>query len=225
MCGRMTLSTATWTNMAEELLATAAPETISYLRPRFNVAPTQMHPVVMAQSADVNQLIVAQWGFPGRKEGPLVINARSETVAEKPMFRGAVAKHRCIVLADGFIEWRKSGTGRQPYWFHRKAGLPVYFAGLYTPMGATAKESPARFVVLTTSPNHVVAPVHDRMPAVLGAQDALTWLAKPALELLRPAPDSWLFATAVSTRINNALYDDPACLEPNTNTREQLALF
>ncbi|MDX2022323.1 MAG: SOS response-associated peptidase [Deltaproteobacteria bacterium] len=224
----MTLSTGDWVRVAEELLATPAPGALEALHPRFNVAPTQAHPIVVSEGGpkvDHNVLTLAHWGFPGKQQGPLVINARSETALTKPLFRTAFAQHRCVVVADGFIEWRKSATGRQPLWFRRKDGRPLYLAGLYLPGGATAKGSPTRFVVLTTSPNHLVAPVHDRMPAVLSPQDALTWLAHPAGEVLRPAPDAWLASTEISPRINNTANDDPACLEPATSTRQQLALF
>lgn len=221
MCGRMTLSKIDWVQVTEELLLTSSPQ--EEVQPRFNVAPTHMHPIVVA-AGDANTLALAQWGFSGTSKGPLVINARSESAAAKPMFRDAIARHRCVVVADGFIEWRKTPIGRQPVWFQRKAG-PIYFAGLYTPMGSTAKESPLRFVVLTTAANHTIAPVHDRMPTVLSAHDACAWLAAPKTELLRPAPDEWLRGTPVSSRINNTANDDPACLAPNTQTREQLALF
>lgn len=227
MCGRMTLSTGDWVRVAEELLATPAPGVLETLHPRFNVAPTQAHPVVVSEKANAqtNTLTLAQWGFPGNQQGPLVINARAETALTKPLFRSAFAHHRCVVVADGFIEWRKAASGRQPLWFRRKDGRPLYLAGLYLPSGATAKESPARFVVLTTPPNHVVAPIHDRMPAVLSPQDALTWLTQPASEVLRPAPDAWLVSTEISSRINNTANDDPACLQAATSTRQQLALF
>ena len=228
VCGRLTLSTGDWVKVAEELRAIPAPGVLEALHPRFNVAPTQPHPVVVSDRMNAqssHKLTLAQWGFPGKQQGPFVINARSETAATKPLFRTAFAHHRCIVVADGFIEWRKAPTGRQPLWFRHKEGRPMYLAGLYLPSGATAKESPARFVVLTTPPNHVVAPVHDRMPAVLSPKDALTWLAYPASDVLRPAPDAWLAGTEISLRVNNTANDDPACLEAAAPTRTQLALF
>ena len=232
MCGRMTLSTGDWVRVAEELLASTEPGVLEALQPRFNVAPTQIHPIVLPGSHNANGdahrtnvLALAAWGFPGKQKGPLVINARSETALTKPLFRSAFAQHRCVVVADGFIEWRKALSGRQPLWFRRKDGRPLYLAGLYLPSGATAQESPARFVVLTTPPNHLVAPVHDRMPAVLSPQDARAWLARPAAEVLRPAPDAWLMSTEVSSRVNSAANDDPACLEAATSSRQQLALF
>lgn len=203
MCGRMTLTSDNWVTVAQELRATGSPETMASLRPRFNVAPTQSHPVVML-GQERNVLGLAQWGFPGNQQTPLVINARAETIASRPMFKSALTNHRCVVVADGFIEWRKTPTGRQPLWFRRGEGMPLYLAGLFTPAGATTIESPARFVVVTTAPNQLVAAVHDRMPAVLSPEDALRWLASPKLDLLAPAPETWLQGTEVSTRINSA---------------------
>ena len=225
MCGRMTLTSANWATVAEELLATGSPETMAWLHPRFNVAPTQVHPVVTPGPEGRNVLGLAIWGFPGSQQTPLVINARDETLASRPMFKSAVARHRCVVVTDGFIEWRKTPTARQPLWFRHSDGTPLYLAGLYTPAGATAKKSSARFVVVTTAPNQLVAQIHDRMPAVLSPQDALRWLAAPKLDLLTPAPETWLQGTEVSTRINSAANDDPDCLAPPSPRREQLALF
>ena len=221
----MTLTSANWVTVAEELLATGSPETMAWLHPRFNVAPTQLHPVVIPGQEGGNVLTLASWGFPGNQQTPLVINARAETIASRPMFKSAVARHRCVVVTDGFIEWRKTPTARQPLWFRRPEGMPLYLAGIYTPACATAKESPARFVVVTTAANQLVSAVHERMPAVLSPQDALRWLNAPRLDLLAPAPETWLQSTEVSTRINSAANDDPDCLAFPSTRREQLALF
>lgn len=223
----MTLTNADWAAVAEDLLAPAEAEkalapVFQQAPPRYNVAPTQAHPVVV-KGEGIPQIVLATWGFPGKDGGPLVINARAETVPAKPMFRDALASGRCIVVADGFLEWRKTPVGRQPLWFRRKDKGPLYFAGLVRP----ARDAAAmpRFVVLTTSPNHLVAPVHDRMPAVLTAEAARAWLQAPTLDVLRPAADAYLTATPVSPRVNNANHDDPECLLPQDVTRTQLSLF
>lgn len=223
MCGRMTLTSADFSAVAEELLAEPPGEALGQRPPRYNVAPTQTHPVVVSEPEGTRRLALATWGFPGKEGGALVINARAETVPFKSMFRGPFVNGRCVVVADGFVEWRKTDRGRQPLWFRRQADGPLYFAGLVAPAGAPG--GVPRFVVLTTAPNQLVAPIHDRMPAVLTPAAARAWLAAPDIALLHPAPDGYLVASAVSSRVNSPAHDDPACLLPATDTRQQLSLF
>src|SRR5206468_916363 len=141
-----------------------------------------------------------------------VINARAETLAERAMFRGAV---RCVVPADGFFEWR----GAQPYWFHAPDQRLLLLAGLW-------EQGPAgpRFVVITTAANALVAATHDRMPALLSPACVAEWLARPASELLVPAPMEALAARPVSPRVGSPSADDAGLIDP-VRPREQLTLF
>jgi putative SOS response-associated peptidase YedK len=245
MCGRMSLTRRELTELADELGSifdpTAAPSVV--WRPRYNVAPTDPHPVMRADGG--RKVAMGHWGFRGGPKQALLINARSETIRARPAFRDAFARRRCVVPADGFYEWRKTegaagGAARRPLWFHRPDGQLLLFAGLWEPPAPILTEADAqargrglpRFVVLTTTPNALLAEVHDRMPAIFTTlEEAAAWLAAPSLELLRPAPEGFLAARPVSARVNSVRNDDPACLEPEpepsgaSGPARQLSLF
>lgn len=252
MCGRMTLTRRELVEIADELGAlfevsgtlggppnppatelrrassppphAIQPETTVW-RARYNVAPTDAHPVLRADGGR-RRLELARWGVVGGPRQQLLINARSESARGRPAFREALARRRCVIPADGFFEWKKDGERRQPLWFHRPDGKLLLFAGLWEPAPADGDGRP-RFVVLTTAPNALVRDVHDRMPAILTLDEALAWLAAPSLELLRPAPEGLLAARPVSSRVNSVRNDDPACLDPPppVPAASQLALF
>ena len=225
MCGRMTLTRADWDEVLLELTETLVPAGVTdiradegaaaYYRPRYNVAPTQAHPILRGVAGPA-RLGFALWGLlaSGRGKAP-VINARAETVPFKSAFQDAFVSRRCVVPADGFFEWETGPDGRQPLWFHRPDGKLLLLAGLFDEEPSTA-DQPARmrFGVLTTAPNRLVAAVHDRMPALLSAVEAVGWMAKPDQWLLHPAPDDLLVATPVSFRVNSIRNDDPECLAP-----------
>lgn len=226
MCGRMTLTRRELTEIADELGA-LFDGTERVWRARYNVAPTDAHPVVRADGGR-RRLDVAHWGFVGGPRQQLLINARSETARARPAFREAFARRRCVIPADGFFEWRKAGEERQPLWFHRPDGKLLLFAGLWEPPAGGS--GLARFVVLTTTPNALVGEVHDRMPAILTLDEAIAWLAAPSPALLHPAPEGLLAARPVSPRVNSVRNDDPACLElaaalPAAAPASQLSLF
>lgn len=177
-------------------------------RPRYNVAPTDAHPVVVAGPGGL-ALTRGQWGLPRSGGKGLVINARAETAAVQPAFRDAVARRRCVVVADGFFEWQRHDGERRPLWFHRADGGLLLMAGVFD----DATGPLPRFVVLTTAPDPVVAPVHDRMPAVLSPEAARTWLSpRGRARALQPGTASVLVATPVSSRVNQVRNDDAACL-------------
>ncbi len=188
-------------------------------RPRYNLAPTDKTFIVLPE-----KLTTARWGFRA-PSGPAVINARAETLAERPLFKDALQslrpaelaeRGRCLIPADGFYEWQQG----QPVWFHRPDGRLLLMAGLYQvePDGELA------FTIITTAANSLVAPIHNRMPALLTPAAAIAWLARPRPDLLSPAPDSLLVATYVSDRVSSIANDDPACLTP-ARPRTQLKLF
>jgi putative SOS response-associated peptidase YedK len=211
MCGRMSLSKPDWETLRALLEADVDPELAASWQPRYNVAPTQPHPILRLDDRGKRRLQPAAWGFAPVDKRPL-INARAESLAERARFQGS---RRCVVPADGFFEWHDA----QPYWYHAPDGQPLLMAGLWEP----APDGP-RFVVVTTAANALVAPAHDRMPALLSPACIGEWLARPALELLAPAPPEALVARPVSPRVGSPDHDDAALLEP-VRPRGQLSLF
>jgi putative SOS response-associated peptidase YedK len=197
-------------------------------RPRFNVAPTQLAPVVRAGPGG-RSLALMRWGVepPAARAGraaPPVINARAETLATRPLFREALARQRCLVPADGFFEWIRSSTGGkreppQPIYFHPETEALCALAGLWirsrTPQGSAVLS----FAIITTTPSELVRPVHDRMPAILPRGAYATWLdpsvdAAPACAVLAEASTAGWRATPVSRLVNRAAADEPACIAP-----------
>jgi len=158
---------------------------------------------------DARVLLPAVWGYPTATRS--LVNVRGEQVASGAGFRDAFRERRCAIVTDGFFEWTKQ---REPFWFHRDDGGLVLLAGLYRE-GAEPDARRPRFTILTTRPNDLMKPIHDRMPVVL-ASDALDdWLRAPpprAAQLIAPAPDDALVVQPVSKRVNSVKHDDPACL-------------
>ena len=207
------------------------------LRPRYNIAPTQHVPIVRnraegpklaiirrADGTAERELVVVRWGLiPEWAKDPAIgnrlINARAEGLAEKPAFRAASRSRRCVVPASGFYEWRRQGKGpKQPFLIRRKDGQPMGFAGLWeTWTDRTTGEVVTTCVIVTCSPNELLAELHDRMPVVLDPKDYDAWLdsgdARGAA-LLRPCPAEWLEAVPVSTRVNSPANDDEGLVEP-----------
>jgi putative SOS response-associated peptidase YedK len=148
-----------------------------------------------------------------------MINARAETAAEKPSFRSAFRKRRCLVLADGFYEWQKAGGKKQPYLFRLAGGEPFAFAGLWEHWGKDGKGIDS-CTILTTDPNGLVKPLHDRMPVILSPRDFDLWLDPkvekgPELQaLLRPYPAETMTAYPVGLRVNSPRSNDAACVAP-----------
>ena len=219
MCGRFN-QTASGEEVAFAFGLDEAPE----LAPRYNIAPTQPVAVIAVQPETGRRgLVQLAWGLVprdalGRERG--FINARSETAWEKPAFKEAFARRRCLIPATGFYEWQKLDARRRQPWLIRLAAPgPFAFAGLWEPAAAVPGATPT-CTILTTEPNEVARMVHDRMPVILDPSDYALWL-DPAVELaaevrplLRPFPAAAMTAYPVSTRVNNAAFDDPACLAP-----------
>jgi putative SOS response-associated peptidase YedK len=219
----MTLSRRQLAELADELEALPVTGAAEVYRPRYNVAPTDVHPVLRL---DAGQRVLQPgiWGFDNAPGRPPLFNARAETAPIKHSFRDAFAHGRCVVPADGFYEWAGAGQDRRPYWLHRADGKLLLFAGLYqlSPTGG-------RFTILTTGPNGVVARLHDRMPVILAPDQVDRWLRRGDPGLLQPAPDDTLVVTPVSARVNSVRNDDPGCLEPPVQSppppKRQLDLF
>jgi putative SOS response-associated peptidase YedK len=209
MCARATLTRKQLREVAEELDADFSDEDARLYRPRFNAAPSDTL-WVLRHSADHRIVMPAIWGY--LANGRPLINVRGERVGSGGGFREAFASRRCGMICDGFYEWNKR---HEPTWFHRADGGLIVLGGLYH--GVPAPSTGARFTILTTRPNRVVAAVHDRMPLVLPPDRIDDWLVEEApsvLDLIVSAPEDTLVATPVSTRVNSVRNDDPACLLP-----------
>jgi putative SOS response-associated peptidase YedK len=232
VCGRFTLSYRGRERLAEELGVPVEQIPESEYRPRYNIAPTDQHWIVRMQYED-RTVLPAKWGLVNSwakdaSRAARQINARAESLRTSGAFRDAFAGRRCIVPADGFFEWTGSGSSRPPIWFHRADGGLIYFAGLYESWRPAPEQWQRTFTIITTEPNAIVAPVHNRMPVVLDESKVDEWL-DPRQEdldrlsgLLRPAPESLLVSTAVSQRVNSVKNDDPSCLEPVEQTQRLL---
>ena len=219
MCGRFTLRTPIHL-LAQQFLF----DYDDALPPRYNVAPTQEVAVVRAsgESAGRRELALLRWGLvpswaDDLKIGNRMINARAEGLDAKPAFRSAFKKRRCLVLADGFYEWKKSGRAKQPYLIGMGDGRPFAFAGLWE---SWSKQEPKieSCTIITTTANDLLSDLHDRMPVILAANDYDAWLdPAPAdkdrlLPLLEPYPAEEMSMYPVGTIVNKAANDVPECV-------------
>jgi putative SOS response-associated peptidase YedK len=192
MCGRYTLRTPVDT-LAERFEIDDTPSSIAA---SYNVAPTQGVATVLVEGGK-RKLEMLHWGLiPSWADDPSIgnkmINARAETVAEKPSFRKAFRNHRCLVLADGFYEWQKTANGKQPYYIRMEDDSPFAFAGLWERWKNGSEVRSA--TIITTDANDIVAPIHNRMPVILHPEDYGLWLdpdfdeKEPLTTLLKPYP-------------------------------------
>jgi len=217
MCGRYSLIVD-----ASVLAGVFEVEFPSGFLPRFNIAPTQKAPILRRAEGSERTWDEVRWGLvpPWAKDigwGSRMINARGETVAEKPAFRSAVKRRRCLVPADGFFEWVKGPADKQPHYIQFTDGRPFAFAGLWERWTKGA-EPLDTFTIITTVPNDLVAPLHDRMPVILPPSLFDEWLAPGALEasrlkdLLVPHPAEAMEVFPVDTYVNSPANDDEGCL-------------
>lgn len=220
MCGRFTYR-LTWKQIVELYKLTDKSEPLFELKPRYNVAPSQRVPVVRVREGR-RRLCLLRWGLiPSWAKdaaiGYKTINARGETVATAPSFRAAFKTRRCIIPTTGFYEWQKTGTGKQPFLICHKDDSPLSLAGLWERWDK-GPEPVETFTIITTSPNELVAPIHNRMPVILAPEDFDAWLEPKespiAHELVRPYPADKLQVVPISTRVNSPKNDDPAVIEP-----------
>jgi putative SOS response-associated peptidase YedK len=221
MCGRYSLTPAALELLP--LLFEMDPKRMADLAGRYNVAPTQRIPTVR-QGEDGRELAIMRWGLipvwtKDPKKSPLLINARSESVAEKPAFRASFKARRCLVPADGFFEWEKLEKAKQPIYFQLRDKQPFAFAGLWDRW--QGPEGPVdSCTLITTQANELVSGYHDRMPVILPREAFDAWLDleqhdPAALQpMLAPYPAREMIATRVNPRVNSATHDDPACIEP-----------
>jgi putative SOS response-associated peptidase YedK len=215
MCGR---STRTNPVAIEGFTLTFNPYQLdrTLLKPAFNVAPSQPQLVLLRDATGVAARGM-RWGLvpPGSAtgRGPAPINARSESVAGHPFFRDAFRRRRCAIVADGFYEWQKTGKAKQPFFIRLKGGRAFGFAGLWE-WNASVGES---CTILTTEPNALVAPLHDRMPCILRDEAVTEWLdaatdRKRLMQQLAPLDAALMECWPVSTFVNAPANDDAACI-------------
>ena len=218
MCGRYTLSSP-----GPEIAAAFGLDEAPALSPRYNIAPTQSVPVVRA-TAGGRMLAMLRWGLvPAWAKdisvGNRMINARAESAAEKPAFREAMRRRRCLLPADGFYEWLRGPSGSQPHRFHRPTGEPFGMAGLWEEWTSPEGELIGSCTILTTEANALVRPIHDRMPVVLDPADFEAWLdpgsrdARWLAGLLVPCSPDRMVVSVASRRLNDARHEGPDCLE------------
>jgi putative SOS response-associated peptidase YedK len=228
MCGRFT-NQYTWRELVE-LYRITEPyiRPISNLEPRFNFAPMQRGPVVRLDKEGRRQPAIMRWGLvpswsKDDKAGAAMINAKSETVAEKPAYRAAFKARPCLVIADGFYEWAPVGVGgKQPYFITTKGTTPFAFAGLWE--WWRAKDAPSdtpgleTFTILTTEPNELCAPIHNRMPVILAPEDWPKWLGTPddRNPLLHPFPAERMECWPVGRVVGNVRNEGPGLIKSLT---------
>lgn len=186
------------------------------------VAPSQDVAVVRQSETGERELVRLRWGLipfwaKDEKIGYKTIDARAETVAEKPAFRAAFRKRRCLIPASGFYEWQVKGgdSPKQPFYITGRDGVPLTFAGLWESWEG-AGQPVESCTIMVTAANDFLKPIHDRMPVIVAPEDFNAWLdlgATNSAKLLRPCPDDWLVIYPVSTRVNNPKNDDSACIE------------
>jgi putative SOS response-associated peptidase YedK len=221
MCGRFTL-TIDPAHLQEAFPWAVIPND---LNPRFNIAPTQ--PVAVIPNTGDNILSMYKWGLiPSWSKDPAIgermINARAESLAEKPSFRNAYRRRRCLILTDGFYEWKQNPgmKSKQPVYIRLKKNSPFAFAGLWELWTAPDGSEIRSCTIITTQPNTLLEPIHNRMPVILPAETYSLWLTpndqpiSQLNELLVPYPANEMIAYPVSKLVNSPQYDSPDLIKP-----------
>ena len=217
MCGRFTLTV----DPADLQLQLDLKDVPAELKPRYNIAPTQ--PVAVVTSATDRRVEIFQWGLiPSWSKDPSMasrmINARAETIHEKPAYRGPFARRRCLILADGFYEWKQLEKGKQPHYIRLASGEPFAFAGLWDHWTSPEGDERLTCTIITCEPNELMAQLHNRMPAILDKAAMWEWL-DPAVTpiglraLLVPYAKP-MTAFPVSQAVNKPDNDGPDCVKP-----------
>jgi putative SOS response-associated peptidase YedK len=221
MCGRFTLT------VTPEQLQQAIPglKIAAEMAPRYNIAPSQ--PVAVVPNDGLLKLDYYVWGLiPSWAKDPAIgnrmINARGETLAEKPSFRAAFRRRRCLIPADGFYEWQQTPgrTTKTPFYIRMKTGEPFAFAGLWESWNAPDGSQVLSCAIITTTPNTLVAAIHNRMPVILPREAYERWLEPGEQDpaqlqpLIRPYPEEAMLAYPVSTLVNHPENDVAACIQP-----------
>jgi len=220
MCGRFALGLPA-KNLAEHFRLPSFPD----FPPRYNISPTQYVPTVTPKRGrDERECVMRRWGLIPRwtrdvRPGTGLINAKAETLADKPSFRDAFRRRRCLIPASGFFEWKRDGKPGKPYFIRMRCGGPFAFAGLWERWEGGREGAVESCAIITTSANDAVKPVHHRMPVILRQGDYDTWLGSDAdgdtLEsLLTPFPSDELEVYPVSGFVNDPKHEGPDCIRP-----------
>jgi putative SOS response-associated peptidase YedK len=195
------------------------------IEPHYNIAPTTFIPTIRHDEAAARRLALLYWGLvpswaKEKSIGARIINARGETLREKPSFRSAFRRRRCLVLADGYYEWQKLPDGKQPHFIRMRSGQPFAMAGLWESWAEPDAEKPLESVaIVTTSPSEMLARVHDRMPVILPPAQYDFWLDRKNEDveslclLLVAYPEEEMEVVPVSKRVNNSRNDGPDLIE------------
>ena len=217
MCGRFILSQPTDAIASAFNIAQIPP-----LEPRYNIAPTQLIPSILSAPGGEKQLQMLRWGLipswaKDAKISAKLINARAETVSEKPSFKAAFKRRRCLIIADGFYEWQRQEKKKQPYYFRLQNAQLFAFAGLWEQWKSPDEDIINSCTILTTEANDLLRPIHDRMPVILESKDYGLWLdseaQQPQLQqLLRPYQADLMTSYTVSTKVNNPKNNTPECI-------------
>ncbi len=231
MCGRFTLKTnpSEWgqlllPNLDMESLQHAT----AHWQPRYNIAPTQsIVGLISPGDPSETKAFIAARAFAGARAvlgddlsiGNRMINARVETLSEKPAFRTALARHRCAIPADGYYEWQVQGKRKQPFWIHKADSRLFAFAGLWDRNRKASDQEVTSATIVTGNAPDLLSPIHDRMPVILSGEALRTWLdpatsATDAHQLLLSKRDTELLPTPVGTHVNNPRHEDAKCLQP-----------
>ena len=227
MCGRYTI-TVVWEDLVIRFMLDRR---AGKFQPRYNVAPGQYIPAIIGgtppdgEGPSHNRFGELKWGLvpswaSDERSGYRMMNARSETVAEKPAFRNLLKRKRCVIPADGFYEWKRTEEGKQPYRFTLRDGALFAMAALYDTWVSPSGEKLHTCTIVTTAANGLVSDVHDRMPVILTPRAEALWLdrlvqdERELVPLLAPYPAEAMRRYAVSPKVGNVRYDSPDCVEP-----------
>jgi putative SOS response-associated peptidase YedK len=227
MCGRKTL-TRDMQSIIEELAVEDWEDPDNYL-PSYNIAPTQTSPVLVQNGKRTVRPM--RWGLipywaKDRAVGSKMINARSETITQKPSFQNLVPRNRCLVIADGYYEWKRETTGKQPYYIHSPEGKLLLMAGLWDRWNDPDTGLVHSYTIITKKADRTIASLHHRMPVIIPHNAADTWIktakhsSYSALKLLETATVP-LDAYTVSTAVNSPNYNKPKCIRPLESAEEQ----
>ena len=222
MCGRYTQHQST----DQIVIRFEVSNIVQEATARYNIAPTQLAPVILQPGDGSGRILDAfRWGLiPSWAKdmtiGSRLLNARAETAGEKPSFRSALSRRRCLIPCDGYYEWRTQGKAKQPLYYHLKEGGLFALAGLWETWKSPEGLPLRSFTILTTEPNALAAEAHDRMPVILTPDQEALWLdpaiTDPALlqPLYAPYPEGLMDVYPVSSRVNKPFDDDPGLIEP-----------
>ena len=219
MCGRFVLNCST----ADILKEFAVDKVLAESTPSYNITPSQRVSAIIKD--DSNCLVQFQWGLiPSWSKDPSIgskmINARSETLSEKPSFKSSLKNRRCLILANGFYEWKKEGKYKSPFYIHLKSKKPFGFAGLFDKWISTEGEEIKSCTIITTESNELLKPIHNRMPVIIPKDKVALWLnptiqnEKQILPVLKQFPSQKMEYYEVSKTVNSPANNSPDCIKP-----------